>query len=156
MTYSHIEKGQENLTLHDCIANGAEICDGVLSFFFDEGFWIASFHPENGTGNTVRTDASAVKYYLSRGIFEDCTVFVFRRFFKATLRKELSIETLVSMIREKRCSIEFLYQYADENSRIIKCALHYPRRPYYEECELMIYVDREEYLWNGLREDHVW
>ena len=156
MTYSHFENGRENLTLHDCIATDAQLCGGVLSFFFDEGFWIASFHPENGTGNTVRTDASEVKYYLSRGISEDCTVYIFRRFFKAVLRKSLSVEELVSMIRKKKCSIEFSYQYEDGYSRIIKCTLHYPRRPYHEECELAIYVEGEEYLWNELREDYVW
>ncbi len=156
MTYSHIENNQRQLTLHDCTSTDASLCEGVLSFLFDEGFWIASFHPENRIGKTVRTDASRVNYYLRRGIAEDCIVYVFRRHFKATVRKEISIEELISQIQRRKCAIEFLYQYADENARIIKCALHYPKRPYYEECQIELYVEKEEYLWNELREDCYW
>ena len=156
MAYSHVEYDQKQLTLHDCSATKAEFCNGILSFCFDEGFWIAAFHPENSTGKTVRTDAAQVKYYLGRGTAEDCSVYVFRRFFKTTIRKSISIEELIQKIESRKCFIEFLYQYADENSRIIKCALHYPKRPYHEDCQLELFVEKEEYLWNSLREDYNW
>ena len=64
MFYLHNENNEEHLSVHDCRADRAALRDGVLTFWFTEGFWVLGSHPDNPTGKTVRTDAARVDYVL--------------------------------------------------------------------------------------------
>ena len=157
MTYKHNDTDNKYLTLHDCKATEISFENGVLSFFFEEGFWIAPTHPENGTGNTVRTDNSRVDFHLGRETDADVLVYVFtKKAFGKVIREDIPLTKLISDINSKKCTIEFLYQYYDENSEIIKCVLWYKKRPYYRDCQIELYLTGEVYRWNDIRTDEVW
>ena len=151
MNYKHNDTEGKHLSLHDCNATEVSFENGVLSFFMEDGFWIASTHPENGTGNTVRTDSSVVEFHLERAIFEDVLIYVFtKNAFGKVVRSEVSLSKLISDINSKKCRLEFLYQYYDEGSEIIKCVMWYDKRPYYRECQIELCISGEAYRWNDI------
>ena len=158
MNYIHNESCNKNIILHDCEAVRAELFGGTLSFFFEEGFWISPEHPESNCDTLVRTDSSQVDYELYRGIAEDVNVYVFcyNRYLRLTVRKAMPLEKLIEIINSKKAYLEFLYEYTDENSRIIKCALRYKKRPWYRECQMELVCKSTVYRWNTLRRECVW
>lgn len=79
MQFLHNDREEQLLSLHDCRANRAELRDGVLSFRFEEGFWVTQSHPENPTGKTVRTGPGRVDYVLREADGDDVAVEVFTR-----------------------------------------------------------------------------
>lgn len=156
-TYKHKETGRENLTLHDCEATQARLSDGVLTFLFEDGFWIAPTHPENDLDTLVRTNKAKVDFHLYRGLSYDVVVYVFRRtFFKRTVREEMPLSRLIDGINSKKFTLEFLYQYDDDCSQMISCAIRSDRRPWYAECLMEIQKNGIEYFWNDLERDRVW
>lgn len=157
MTFLHCDNSEKNLTLHDCIADRAYFEDGKLIFEFDDGFWIGADHPENNLNKMVRTDFAKVEFVLVKGEWCDGYVYVFERtFFKRTVRKEMTLEKLVDDINRGKCKLEFLYQYVDENSRMIDCMLRFDKRPYFKECWMMLLASEVNYLWNNLCADREW
>ena len=64
MSWKHCDSDERLITLHDCRTDWVTLEDGVLSFFFPEGFWVTQSHPENPTGKTVRTGPARVDYVL--------------------------------------------------------------------------------------------
>ena len=64
MNFSHCDKDEKYLSLHDCVAEQAYFENGKLGFEFNDGFWISPDHPESNLSNLVRTDFSKVEYKL--------------------------------------------------------------------------------------------
>ena len=79
MTFSHCDKNEKYLTLHDCIAERATFQDGKLCFDFDDGFWISKDHPDSDLSVTVKTDFSRVEYTLTDGDEYDVIIYVFKK-----------------------------------------------------------------------------
>ncbi len=79
MNFSHCDKDEKYLSLHDCVAEQAYFENGKLGFEFNDGFWISPDHPESNLSNLVRTDFSKVEYTLEDGADYDVTVYVFTK-----------------------------------------------------------------------------
>ena len=157
MEFIHCDTDEKYLTLHDCFAERAYLEDGKLGFEFKDGFWILPDHPESNLSEVVRTDFSKAEYVLGRGHGFDVVVYVFEKtFFKKTVRTEWTVQKLMKEINSGKCRLEFLYQYVDDNCRIVECALRSDKKPYYRECMIKIYAPKVCYYWNNLREDCVW
>ena len=157
MEYLHNEKDEQNLSLHDCHADRAELKDGVLSFWFPDGFWVSGNHPENPTGKTVRTGPARVDYVLRDERGDDVSADVFTRLrWPHALRTTWDLPRLLERINRKGWSLEFLYQYPDYWNRIVECWLWFPRRPRHKECQLKLDVSEVIYRWNDLRPDDEW
>ena len=86
----------------------------------------------------------------------DITVYVFYRKRNKAIRKEWSADKLLKRINSGKYSLEFLYQYRDFNSRILKCMLVKGKKRYFRECEIIIATDKVTYCWNKLCEDRKW
>ena len=78
MEFSHCDRDEKNLSLHDCIAERAYFENGKLGFEFRNGFWISPDHPESNLQDLVRTDFSKVEYTLEDGEEYDVTIYVFK------------------------------------------------------------------------------
>ena len=157
MVFSHCDRDERYLSLHDCIAERAYFEDGKLGFQFDDGFWVSPDHPENNLSNLVRTDSSKVEYTLENGTSYDVTVYVFKEnIFKKTIRIEWTMQELLDNINSGKCELEFLYQYVACASRIVECELKLNKKPYRMECIIKISAPKVSYYWNNLREDCVW
>ncbi len=155
--FSHCDKNDNYITLHDCKAKRAYFANGVLDFDFDDGFWISPEHPKSHLSEFVRTDYSRVEYKLLEGDGYDVIVFVYERnLFKKTVRKEWSIQKLIDSINSGECVLEFLYQYIDGDARIVECVLNSGKKPYFRECTMKIYSSEVRYYWNNILEDRVW
>ena len=157
MVFSHCDRDERYLSLHDCIAERAYFEDGKLGFQFDDGFWVSPDHPENNLSNLVRTDSSKVEYTLENGASHDVTVYVFKEnIFKKTIRIEWTMQELLDNINSGKCKLEFLYQYVDGASRIVECELKLNKKPYRMECVIKISAPKVSYYWNNLRADRTW
>ena len=156
MIFSHCDKDEKYLSLHDCVTEQAHFENGKLRFEFNEGFWVSPNHPQSNLSDTVRTDFSKVEYTLCDGA-DDVTVYVFKNtIFKKTIRVEWPIQKLINNINCGKCKLEFLYQYVDHNLRIVECVLNLNKKPYHQECMLRIYAPEVSYYWNNLREECPW
>ena len=157
MEYLHNETNEQNLSLHDCRADRMELKDGVQSFWFSEGFWVTSVHPENPTGKTVRTDAARVDFLLRNPGGEDVGADVFHCLKSPfALRRSYDLLRFMEIVNRPGWGLEFLYQYPDYWNRIIECVLCLPKRPYWKECQLKLDVSEVIYRWNNLRPDEEW
>ena len=157
MHYSHCDQNEQDLSLHDCVAERAYFENGRLGFEFPDGFWISPDHPASDLSNLVRTDYSKVEYVLAFGDDCDVTVYVFEKScFKKSIRTEWTVRELVDKINTGKCRLEFLYQYLDYNARIVECELKTDKKPYRKECLLKISAPEVHYYWNHLRKDCPW
>ena len=157
MNFSHCDKDEKYLSLHDCVAEGAYFKDRKLGFEFNDGFWISPDHPESNLSNIVRTDFSKVEFVLTDGKEYDVTIYVFKKsLFKKTIRVKWTIQELINNINSGKCKLEFIYQFLDHNTRIIECELKLDRKPYHQECILRISAPEVSYYWNNLRVDASW
>ena len=151
------EKNEGYLTLHDCRAARAELNDGVLSFWFDEGFWITASHPENPTGKTVRTGPARVDYVLREQSGDDVSVDVFTRLrWPHALRTAWELPRLLEKLNRDGWELEFLYQYPGGWDRVVECWLWFPKRPYHKECRLKVDAVEVIYRWNELQPEREW
>lgn len=57
-----VENEYEYISLHDCVVNGVEAYDDVLSLTLDDGFWMLADSKYNSFGETVRTDKSRINF----------------------------------------------------------------------------------------------
>ena len=157
MNFSHCDKDEKYLTLHDCVAECACFENGKLGFEFNDGFWISPDHPESNLSKMVRTDFAKVEYTLEDGEDSDVTVYVFTRSFgKKTVGREWTVRELVDKINSGKCKLEFLYQYLDYNARMVECELHFDKKPYHKGCIMKISAPETRYYWNNLREECPW
>ena len=157
MAYLHNEHDEKYISLHDCRADRVELNDGVLSFWFPEGFWVLSSHPENPTGKTVRTDAARVDYVLRDSRGDDVCAEVFTRLrFPFALRRSYDLFPFMEILNQQGWELEFLYQYPDYWNRIVECWLWIPKRIRHKECQLKLDVAEVVYRWNSLRPDEEW
>ena len=159
MHFAHCDHDETYISLHDCVAERAWFENSKLGFAFKDGFYVSPDHPESNLSTMVLTDLSHAEFTLSpdEGANYDVSVCFFKKtLFGRTLKIDWTVQQLVDNINAGKCSLEFLYQYLDGNSRIIECVLHFPKRPYYCDCLLKIESAKVCYYWNSLCEDKPW
>ena len=157
MAFSHCDREDTYLTLHDCTADRAYFENGKLGFAFHDGFWVSPDHPDSHLSKVVRTDHAKVEYTLADGEDYDVTVYVFQKtLFRRVIRTEWTVQELVRRINDGSCKLEFLYSYFDGYTRIMECELTQGKKPYCRECVLRISAPEVSYYWNNLREDRPW
>lgn len=154
--YKHYDIDNEFVSLHDCHATEILYERDILTFVFDDGFWITKDHPSNRVNKTVRTDKAQVKFRLESDNEDDIIVYVFDKKFKNTVRQEWALSDLMKCVNNENYTLEFLYQYQGYNSMIIECRLWSDKKPYDRECELKLSLKDVNYCWNDLREDRKW
>lgn len=145
----------EELTLHDCVAQKILYKDGILCFCFADGFWITPNHEANDLDKTVKTDASQVDFCID-GI-NDINIHVYtRNTFKQTKVEFWDAENLIDAVNSGKCTIEFVYQYRTYFEQMWKCVLHFKKKPYYRDCQLHIPNTKATYRWNNLLPNRAW
>ena len=155
--YLHCDNDDSYISLHDCYANKIYFNDNVLSFRFDNGFWIIPEHEFSDVEETVRTDKSRVNFHLEDSSLEDVSIYIYRNsIFGKTLREELPLDKLISLINEKNYRLEFIYQYKSYNDLLFECWLWFDKKPYHYECQLKIPTSKAIYCWNNLCKDKKW
>lgn len=155
--YKHYDTDDRFLSLHDCYAQKVSFKNGILSFYFENGFWITSEHELNCLEKTVRTDSSKVEFHFSQNDENDVTFYVFSKtIFGKVVREEWQLNKLINAINSNNCKLEFLYQYKGYNEQIIECWLWSDKKPYHKECQLKISATKVVYCWNDLCEEKTW
>lgn len=151
--YTHIDTDDSALSLHDCHTDRVQFENGILSFYFPDGFWVTPSHRANNSDETVRTDSSQVDYHID----DDVSIYVFRQnIFKKTIRTEWTLDELIHLVNNNTFGLEFLYQYKRYSEQLIKCLLHFDRAPYHYECQIEIPTSKVVYRWNSLFSEKTW
>lgn len=150
--YKYFDADGDYLSLHDCRATKAKCENGILSFVFPEGIWVAPRHPDNTKGKTICTDEALVEFTLQTGNESDMTIYVFNENAGVTTREEWNPERLIECINSGKYTLEFLYKYKGYDSMIIDCWLWSDEKPYSRECELRLFLTGVKYYWNNLQE----
>ncbi len=152
--YKHCDIDDSFISLHDYYANKIIVEDSMISFYFENGFWITPDHKYNNLNNTVGTDSSMVNFYFEKEYADEILIYVFRKnIFRNTIREEWNLQKLTDFINNKRFRLEILYQYKGYNELIFDCWLHTDKKPYFYECQLKIPTTKATYCWNNLCED---
>lgn len=154
--YKHCDVSDEYISLHDCHAESISYEDGVIRFVFPDGIWVTNEHPSNELDKIVRTDMAEVKFYLEYDCEDDITTYIFEQKLKKTFREEWELSKLMDYVNNKKCRLEFLYEYKGYNSMIIECWLWSSKKPYHRECELKLQIKGVNYCWNNLCENREW
>ncbi len=155
--YKYNSVNDEKISLHDCRANKIEFKDGVLSFFFPEGFWIIPSHPQNESENTVLTGPSQVDFEI--GDIDSCEVNIFRHIRKTLIyiKKDRDIRKFIDDVNSGRYEVEFITEYKTFSSTLFRCWVWMKKRPYHRECEIELHDNaKTTYRWDEIRYDHYW
>ena len=153
--YKYCDNNDKYISLHDCRATRILYKNGIITFLFEDGIWIADRHSTNKLGKIVRTDMAEVKFELALANEADITIYMFKEKGKKTIREEWSLSRLIDNVNNRNCTLEFLYQYRGTgvNVMIVECCLRKNKKPYHIECELKLLLKDIKYCWNKLRED---
>ena len=150
----------EQLSLHDCVADKITYKNGVLSFYLPDGFKVMPNHPENPFDDMARTDAAKVDFlfrFPDIDKLENISVQVFKRsLFKRTYVEYWTAQKLVDAVNREKCTFEFIFPYKSYDQQMYHCALHFKKKPYYLDCQLYIPGTEAVYRWNELRPDNTW
>lgn len=144
------------LTLHDCIADKISFENNVLSFNLPDGFWITPEHEASELLKTVRTDGAQVDFEVVPDEHFPVYMDVFKkRRHRKTVVEYWDSERLIKAINSGRYQLEFIYQYRTHFEQMWICNLRH-KGCYGDECQLHIPYATATYRWNNLREDCVW
>ncbi len=160
-TFKNIDPDEyhgKELTLHDCIADKISLENNTLRFSLPDGFWVTPHHKANSSEKVVRTDASAVDFFVED--INDIIVRVFTRHrwmgFRNTSVELWDMEQLISKVNSGKCTIEFITQYRTYYEQMWHCAIRSNKKPYYRECQLHIPNTNATFYWNNLCLDCEW
>ena len=145
----------KELTLHDCLADKIMYENGILRFYFADGFWVTPNHEANSLGKTVRTDASQVDFCMDD--ISNIGIHVYTQsVFKKTKVEYWDASKLIDEVNRGKCTIEFIDQYRNDAEQMWRCTLRFKKKPYFKECQLYIPETTATFRWNNLRSDREW
>ncbi|MGM9601054.1 MAG: hypothetical protein ACI3W5_05665 [Faecousia sp.] len=142
----------KTLTLHNCVVEKMDYCDGTLRFVLPEGFWITRAHPENPLGRSVRTDEAVVDFPIRK--MDDITIRVFTRDVYKNKKVVLwKMRDLMKAVNNGECTLELLAQYRTYFEIMWRCVIHSKKKPCDRECQLHLPETSAVFRWNDLRPD---
>ncbi len=154
-----VESAYEHISLHDCVANGVEFSDGVMSLSLDDGFWMLADSKYNFCGEKVRTDKSKINFI---DFEENLSVFyVFKRHYLfgkrlCTTRKKLELKILFDKINSGEWEIEFNEQYNAFHRVLFFGGVTTKKKIRAFEFQMVIDCEKMEYCWNNICPDRKW
>lgn len=149
--YSHTNE-DNSISLHDSRAAKISYDNGVLTFTFEDGFYITEKNENNFHKKLCYTGKAEVGFMtLSKDIDQDLTVYIFTETENArrTIRDEIPFAEFAQML-DSGMKLEFLYTYKGYRSYVFECWLWFDSEPYHKECVIMISADETVYKWNEL------
>jgi len=149
--YRHCDSDEEHISIHDCKAVKAKYKNNTLSFVFEEGLWLGAEYKENITGEPVKTGPAKVQFQTEAD--DELKFYVFIQKRKKTIREEWDIDKFLKKINSSSVSIEFLYQYKNNHSRIIECCIWSGKKVDIAECEIRISPKKVFFMWDRLSDE---
>lgn len=162
--WTHVEeRSYPNIILHDCQITRMRTEGDNLVLDFEGGFWLTNIHPENDTGETVRTGPSQMIVNGCDWSSSNVRLLQEYHLFRRSVRKswrEFSIQEFVEWaLKKETFSPEFVYEYFASLCLILQGRFS-PRRPFpiwrHEEWQMEILCKTWVYCWNELDREAVW
>ena len=151
--YKYNDHNNSNFSLHDCRVKHISYKNDILSFIFHEGFWVLPNTIYNKTNNVVCTDTSQIDFKI---IDNDIDIYVFKERKNGTIiREEWNLDKFIDDVNYGKYELEFINEYIGYKSRLYKCCIWFDREPYHYECEIVLRIENDTYMWNHLKYDHI-
>lgn len=148
-TYDSAGK-EGSVGFHDCKATRISLEDGVLTFYFQDGFDVVK---EIGDLKKVYyTGESRLEFPLLYPDEIDVLIYIFTNDNGKTIREECELGDFMKLINEKKYSLEFLYEYVGYMAFRFNCMLWFDEKPYNKECELVISAKKAFCRWDDMYE----
>lgn len=155
--YKHCDLNDNYISLHDCHAERINFENGVLSFIFPDGFWVAEEHCRNESNDTVRTDFAQVDFRIADEEIDGIEIYIFKRKIGGKIiREEWELQDFINAVNKGDFRVEFITHYKSYKSNLFKCWVWFDKAPYHFECEIVLYAEETVYNWNNLRYDCTW
>lgn len=155
--YKHCDLDDSCISLHDCHAEKISFDNGVLSFFFPDGFWITGQHAQNKSKDIVLTDSAQVDFQIIGKDIDGIEISIFREKKSGkVIREDWEPINFINAVNCGDYRIEFITQYKSFQSVLFKCWVWFDKSPYHAECEIILNTENVAYNWNQLRYDCVW
>lgn len=149
--YNNYDTESNLFSLNGCQAQSISYEDGLLSFYFPNGFWIFKKHTENNLSDTVCTDNSMVTYHILNEEIDGISIYIFSKTKnKKVIREDWEPKNFINALNNKDFYVEFIKQYNSCQSVLHKCWIRFEQEPYHKECEIIINYDKVTYCWNKL------
>ncbi|MBE6038955.1 MAG: hypothetical protein E7218_07150 [Anaerofustis stercorihominis] len=147
--YKYSDKSDGDFSLHDCHAHKMSLDADILSFVFDDGFYVLPSHPANNTGDVFRTSLSELQLkILDMDIFGIGIYLFVPQNDGRIIREEWEPGNFIDAVNSGTFSLEFVTEYKSYRSRLYKCYVWFDTAPYHYECEIELQTDDILYLWN--------
>ena len=154
--YLHVTDQDDDINIHDCKATDIILNDDQLSFVFRDGFFVMHDHSFDDE-KLHKTDASVMTLHLvPESLADDFTIYVFEEKKKKTIRRALSMDALIELLRSQKAELEFLYLYKGYQSYLFQCMLCTDKKPYQHECVLLVQAKGISFHWNNILKNSVW
>ncbi len=155
--YNNYDTDDSCISLHDCRADKIIFENGILSFYFPNGFVVTSQHIKNQSDNTVYTDCSQVDFPIADKDINGIEIYIFsKRKSGEIIREARKVQSFINDVNSGKYEVEFITQYKSAYSILFKCWIWFDNEPYHSECEIILNSNNGVYLWNNLRDDCKW
>ncbi len=139
------------VSLNDCVIKNMKTTDNLLSFPFDDGFWMIARTKYNSYEEAVQTDKSEINFIdfdKNMSVF-----FIFKRhclFGKHiyTTRKKVDLDKVFERINSGEWEIEFSDQYFSKRRVLFFGSVNTRKLLWAFDFQLVIDCEKMEYCWN--------
>lgn len=149
MSYTHnTSNAYPSVGLHDRRATGLVIYGQRPEFTFDGGFTLTPKTALNPQASCVDTGRAALAFTEAETEFH---IHREHRLFRRTVlttRKKITLKQLAEKLNSGRWELEFIHEYYGYNSAFYNCCIWQRHKPYHIECQLDVYCEDIEYLWD--------
>ena len=159
MNYKHRDADDfrdEKIWLHDCNVDEITFEDGILRFYFSDGFWITPLHGENQWEKPLRTNEAMLELADVREDAVTLSVFA-PTLFNRRKTACWQLKDLMTFINHDKGSLEFICRrMSSETQQIWECELHSLSKPYLRTCELRLPKTNAAFCWNDILLHREW
>ena len=154
--YINISSCDDDFDIHDCKATHIELKDNVLSFTFDDGFWVVKDNPYMDN-NLHKSDKAMITLNLLDDEYADnYVIYLLTKKRNKDIRKALRLDELMALVNSEKAELEFLYHYKGFQSYIFECELWLKKKPYSKECVMIVESKGISYHWNNVLKNRIW
>lgn len=148
----------DSISLHDCYVTKIQKQDDLLTFFFDDGFWIIETNPQNPYKKTLSTSASMLQFKNpQQANLSFCKPETNKEKLFAQKNAPLSLDVLINRLDADEWACEIITEnHSDWKHGWYYGWFHFKAAPFHIPFELSLSFEEVRYTWNEICENRPW
>ena len=154
-----VENAFEDIILHDCVAQNAELLDNTLSLHFKNGFWLIPENRLNKSDTILATKESCVKFCDILDDSFECQVYQhFKIFGKYAFsrRNYIDLDKFIGKLNSGEWKLEFVEEYKQWKHYFYSGFIETKKCQSKFEFSISLLCEKIEYCWNEENKERVW